>query len=83
MPPDHDHISGRVIPIGLRRMADRETGARADWIVCQQRKFPQLPWLVPTWPRPWSLAGLTAGRGSEPNFALAPYHPAEVARGTR
>ena len=23
MPPDHDHFSGRVIPVGLRRMPDR------------------------------------------------------------
>ena len=28
-------------------------------------------------------AGLTAGPGSELNFALLPYHPAEQARGTR
>jgi hypothetical protein len=34
MPPDHDHFSGRVIQVGLR-MPDRETGAQADWIVCQ------------------------------------------------
>ena len=34
-------------------------------------------------PVPWSLAGLTAGPGSELNSALAPYHPAEQARGTR
>ena len=27
--------------------------------------------------------GLTAGPGSELNFALVPYHPAERARGTR
>jgi len=83
MPPDHDHFSSRVIPVGLRRMPDRETGAQADWIVCQLRKFPQLAWLVTMRPQPWSLAGLTAGPGSELNFALAPYHPAEQARGTR
>jgi hypothetical protein len=40
MPPDHDHFSGRVIQVGLRRMPDRETGAQADWIVCQLRRFP-------------------------------------------
>jgi hypothetical protein len=57
MPPDHDHFSGRVIPVGLQRMPDRETRAQT--------------------------AGLTAGPGSELNFALAPYHPAEQARGTR
>jgi hypothetical protein len=28
-------------------------------------------------------AGLTAGPGNELNFALAPYYPAEQARGTR
>jgi hypothetical protein len=81
MPPDHDHVSGRVIPVGLRRMPDRETGGQADGIVGQLRKVPRLPWLVR--PRPWSLAGLTAGPDSQLNFALAPYHPAEQARGTR
>ena len=35
MLPDHDHFSGRVIQVGLRRMPNRETGAQADWIVCQ------------------------------------------------
>jgi hypothetical protein len=44
MLPDHDHFSGRVIQVGLRR--------------------------VP-------------GPGSELNFALLSYHPAEQARGTR
>ena len=83
MLPDHDHFSGRVIQVGLRRVPDRETGARADWIVCQLRRLPQLPGLVPTRPQPWSLAGLSAGLGSELNFALAPYHLAEQARGTR
>jgi hypothetical protein len=83
MPPDHDHFSGRVIPVGPRRMPDRETRAQADWIVCQLQRYPQLPWLVPMRPQPWSLTGLTAGPGSELNFALAPYHPAEQARGTR
>lgn len=83
MPPDHDHFSGRVIQVGLRRMPDRETGAQADWIVCQLQRYPQLPWLVPMRPQPWSLTGLTAGPGNELNFALAPYHPAEQARGTR
>jgi hypothetical protein len=58
-------------------------GAQADWIVCQLRKFQQLAWLVPMRPQPWSLAGLTAGPGSELNFALVPYHPSERARGTR
>ena len=83
MPPDHDHFSGRVIQVGLRRMPDRETGAQADWIVCQLRRYPQLPWLVPMRPQPWSLTGLTAGPGGELNLALAPYHPAEQARATR
>jgi hypothetical protein len=83
MLPDHDHFSGRVIQVGLRRVPDRGTGAQADWIVCQLRRLPQLPWLVPMRPQPWSLAGLTAGPGSELNFALVPYHPAERARGTR
>lgn len=44
MPPDHDHFSGRVIPAGLQRMPHRETGAQTDWIVCQLRTFPQLPY---------------------------------------
>jgi hypothetical protein len=83
MPPDHDHFSGRVIRVGPRRMPDRETGAQADWIVCQLQRYPLLLWLVPMRPQPWSLTGLTAGPGSELNFALAPYHPAEQARGTR
>ena len=83
MLPDHDHVSGRVIQVGLRRVPDRETEAQADWIVCQLRMLPQLPGLVPTRPQPWSLAGLSAGLGSELNFALAPYHLAEQARGTR
>ena len=83
MLPDHDHVSGRVIQVGLRRMPDQETGAQADWIVCQLRRLPQLPGLIPTRPQPWSLAGLTAGLGSELNFALASYHPAEQACGTR
>jgi hypothetical protein len=83
MPPDHDHFGGRVIRVGPRPMPDRETGAQADWIVCQLQRYPQLPWLVPMRPQPWSLTGLTAGPGSELNFALAPYHPAEQARGTR
>jgi hypothetical protein len=47
MPPDHDHFCGRVIPVGLRRMPVRRTGAQADGIACQLRKFPQLPWLGP------------------------------------
>ena len=64
-------------------MPDRETGAQAAWTACQLRKFPQLPWLVPMQPQPWSLAGPTAGPGSELNFAPAPYRPAEQARGTR
>ena len=83
MPPDHDHFSGRVIQVGLRRMPDRETGGQADWIVCQLRRLPQLPWLVPLRRQRWSLAGLTAGPGGELNFGLAPYHPAERACGTR
>ncbi|MGH3175221.1 MAG: hypothetical protein ACRDPF_15315 [Streptosporangiaceae bacterium] len=83
MPPDHEHFSGRLIPVGLRRMPGREMGAQADWIICQPRKFPQLLWLVPMRPQPWSLAGLTAGPGRELAFALAPYHPAEHARGIR
>jgi hypothetical protein len=83
MLPDHGHVSGRVIQVGLRRVPDRGTGAQADWIVCQLRRLPRLPGLVPARPQPWSLAGLTAGPGGELNFALAPYHPAEQARGTR
>jgi len=47
MPPHHDHFSGRVIPVGLRCTPGRETGVQADWIVCQLRKLPRLPWLVP------------------------------------
>jgi hypothetical protein len=101
MLPDHDHFSGSVhlddaepvmreivspIPVGLRRIPDRETGDQADWIFFQLRKFPQLSWLVPARPQPRpqprSLAGLTADPGSELNFALVPYHPAGQARGT-
>jgi len=43
MPPDHDHFSGRVIPVGLQCMPDREAAAQTDWIVSQLLKFPQLP----------------------------------------
>jgi hypothetical protein len=64
MPPDHDHLSGRVVRVGPRRMPDRETGAQADWIVCQLQRYPQLPWLVPMRPQPWSLTGLTAVRAA-------------------
>jgi hypothetical protein len=92
MPPDHDHFSGSInldnaelvmrelvspIPAGLRRMPDREAGDQADWIVCQLRKFPQLPWLVLARPQPGSLVQLTADPGTGLNFALVPYHPAE------
>ena len=95
--PDNDHFNGSVnlddgesvmreivspIPVGLRRIPDRETGDQASWIFCQVRKFPQLPWLVPARPQPGSLAGLTADPGTGLNFALVPYHPAERARGT-
>jgi hypothetical protein len=97
MPPDHDHFSGSVnlddaesvmreivspIPVGLRRIPDRETGDQANWIFFQLRKFPQLPWLVLARPQPGSLAGLTADLGTELNFALVPYHPADQARGS-
>ena len=37
MLPAHEHFSGRVIPVGLRRMPDRETRAQADWIAGQAR----------------------------------------------
>jgi hypothetical protein len=92
MPPDHDHFSGSInldnaelvmrelvspIPAGLRRMPDREAGDQADWIVCQLRKFPQLPWLVLARPQPGSLVQLTTDPGPGLNFALVPYHPAE------
>jgi hypothetical protein len=97
MPPDHDHFNGSVnlddaesvmreivspIPVGLRRIPDRETGDQANWIFFQLRKFPQRPWLVPARPQPGSLAGLTVDPGTELNFALVPYHPAEQARGS-
>jgi hypothetical protein len=62
MPPSHVHFNGSVnladaesvmreivsrVPIGLRRIPDGETGDRWNWIVFQQQKFLQLPWLVP------------------------------------
>jgi hypothetical protein len=97
MPPDHDHFSGSVhlddaepamheivspIPVGLRRIPDRNTRDKANWIFFQLPNFPQLSWLVPARPQPRSLAGLTADPGSGLNFALVPYHPAGRARGT-
>jgi hypothetical protein len=81
MPPDHDHFNGSVnlddagsvmreivspIPVGLRRIPDRETR----------------PWLVPARPQPGLLAGLTVDPGSELSFALVPYPLAEQARGS-
>ena len=97
MPPVHDHFNGSVnldgagpvmreivspIPVGLRRMPDRETEGQANWIFFKLRKFPQLPWLVPARPQPRSLAGLTVDPGTELNFALLPYHPTGQVRGT-
>ena len=97
MPADHAHFNGSVnlddaesvmrgivspIPVGLRRIPDRETGDQANWIFLKLRKFPQRPWLVPARPQPGSLAGLTVDPGTELNFALVPYHPAEQGRGT-
>ena len=97
MPPDHDHFNGSVnlddaesvmreivspIPVGLRRIPDRETGNQANRIFFKLRKFPQRPWLVPARPQPRSLAGLTVDPGTDLNFALVPYHPAEQARGS-
>ena len=97
MPPDHDHFNGSVnlddaesvmreiaslIPAGLRRIPDRETGDQANWIFFKLRKFPQRPWLVPARPQPRSLAGLAGDPGTDLNFALVPYHPAEQVRGT-
>ena len=92
MPQDHDHFSDNInlhdaepvmrelvspIRAGLRRMPDREAGDQADLIVCQVRKFPQLPWLVLARPQPGSLVQLTADPGTGLNLALVPYHPAE------
>jgi hypothetical protein len=97
MPPDHDHFNGSVnlddawsvmreivspIPVGLRRIPDRETGDQANWIFRQVRKIPQRPWLVPARPQPGSLAGLTVDLGAGLNFALVPYHRAGHARGS-
>ena len=97
MLPDHDHFNGSVnlddawsvmreivspIPVGLRRIPDWETGDQANWVFFQLRRFPQLSWLVPARPQPGSLAGLIVDPGTELNFALVPYHPAEQARGT-
>ena len=97
MPPDHDHFNGSVnlddtesvmreivspVPVGPRRIPDRETGDQANWIFFKLRKFPPRPWLVPARPQPRSLAGLTVDPGTELNFALVPYHPAEQARGS-
>ncbi len=96
MPPDRDPFNGSVnlddagpvmrgivspILVGLRRIPDRETGDRADWIFFQLRKFPQLPWLVPARPQSWSLAGLSVDPGTGPSFSLVPCHPAGQARG--
>lgn len=98
MPPVHDHVDGCVnadgagpvmreivspIPVGLRRIPDRETGDQANWIFCRLRKFPQLPWLVPARPQRGSLAGLAVDPGTGLSFALVPYHPAGQARGAR
>ena len=62
MPADHVHFNGSVnlddaesvmreiaslIPAGLRRIPDRETGDQANWIFFKLRKLPQRPWLVP------------------------------------
>jgi len=67
MPPNHVHFNGSVnladtesvmreitsrVPAGLRRIPDGETGDRWNWIVFQQQKFQQLPWLVPAPARP-------------------------------
>jgi len=97
MPPDHDRFNGSVslddagpvmreivspIPVGRRRIPDRETIDQADWIFFQQRKFLQPTWLVPARPQPRPPAGLTACPGSEPGFAFVPDHPAGPARGT-
>ena len=97
MPPDHDHFNGSVnlddaesvmreivspIPVGLRRIPDRETGDQANWIFFKLRKFPERPWLVPARPQPGSLAGPTVDPGTELNFALVPYHPAGQTRGS-
>jgi hypothetical protein len=96
MPPDHDHFNGSVnlndaesvlreivspIQVGLRRIPGRETGDQADWISCQVRMFPRLPWLVPARPQPGSLAGLTVDPDAGLDLALVPYRPAGQARG--
>ena len=70
------------IPVGLPRIPNLKTGNQANWIFFQLRKFVQLPWLVPARPQPGSLAGLTVDLGTELDFALVPYHPAEQGRGT-
>ena len=97
MPLDGDHFNGSVnlddadsvmgeivspIPVGLRRIPDRETGDQANRVFFQLRKFLKLPWLVSARPQPGSLAGLTADPGTELSFALLPYHSAKQARGT-
>ena len=65
MPADHAHFNGSVnlddaesvmreiaslVPSGLRRIPDGETGDRGNWIFFQFQKFAQLPWLVPARP---------------------------------
>jgi hypothetical protein len=97
MRPDHDPFNGSVnlddagsvmreivspVPVSLRRIPDRETGDQANRMFFRRRKFLLLSWLVPARPQPGSLAGLTADPGTELGFALVPYHPAGLARGT-
>ena len=65
MPPDHVHFNGSVnladaesvmreiaslVPSGLQRIPDGETGDRGNWIFFQLQKFLELPWLVPARP---------------------------------
>jgi hypothetical protein len=63
-----------AIPVGLRRIPDREDGDQADGIFSRLRNFLALLWLVPVRPHP-SLAGLIADPGTKLGFALVPCHP--------
>ena len=78
MPPDHDHFNGSVnlddagpvmreivwpIPVGLRRIPDREAGDQANGIFFQLRRFLQLLWLVPARPQPGVVGRADRGSG--------------------
>ena len=101
MPPDHDHFNGSVIldagsamrgivspiPVGLRRIRDREAGAGANRFFFRLRMFQLVLRPVLVRPRPGSLAFrvgvLTADPGTGLGFALVPCHLGGQAPGVR